>query len=85
MTDQPLRPARVADRFTMSELVALSAIVQRAGVAGRCTCSIAEIADRAGLNRNVVKTAIREAEGLGLLTVEPRARLELRSAKLPLR
>jgi hypothetical protein len=46
--------------------------------------SMAEIADIAAGTRNVVRTALREAESLGLLTVEPQSRLELRSTKLAL-
>ena len=74
--------ARLAREFEFSERLALSALADLTDADGAGKVSIAQIADRAALNCGLVRRAIRMAADAGVLSVQPRERLELRSAKL---
>jgi hypothetical protein len=76
--------ARLKRELPFSELVALSLLANRCGAAGACKATLREIGDPGGLNEDVVRRAIREAADAGLLSVEPKAALQQRSAKLSL-
>ena len=67
----PMPPA-LASRFTTSELACLRIVADEHVIKGRCTCSLAEIAARAGTSRSVLKRALRLAVELGLITVTER-------------
>lgn len=70
--------------FELSERVALSSIAGQARPAVVCKTSIEAIANASGLNHGVVRSALREAEAGGLLTITPPGHINLRSPMLSL-
>lgn len=69
----PMPPA-LACHFTTAELSVLKIVADEVAAHGTCTRTIAEIAARAGVSRTSVLNALREAQTLGLVTVEERRR-----------
>src|ERR1051325_8562836 len=69
----PMPPA-LACKFTVSELAVLRIVGDEVRLHGCCDRCVDELAARAGVCRSMVKTAIRTAARLGLLTVEERRR-----------
>src|SRR5215210_7642704 len=69
----PMPPA-LACKFTVSELAVLRIIGDEVRQYGHCDRCVDELAARAGVCRRMVQNALREAAGLGLLTVEERRR-----------
>jgi hypothetical protein len=69
----PMPPA-LACKFTVSELAVLRIISNEVRQHGQCDRCVDELAARAGVCRRMVQNAIREAAGLGLVTVEERRR-----------
>src|SRR3954447_2219015 len=67
-------PPTLACKFTVSELAVLRIIGDEVRQHGHCDRCVDELAARAGVCRSMVKTAIRTAARLGLLTVEERRR-----------
>jgi len=62
-------PPALRSHFTESKRAVLFIIRQETMAYGACTCSIAEIAARAGVSRSTAQAAIREASALRLLRV----------------
>jgi hypothetical protein len=67
-------PPTLACRFTTGELAVLRIVADAVRDNGQCLKSIPEIAARAGVCRTTAQNAIRQAAGLGLLTVQERRR-----------
>lgn len=65
-------PPALAARFTLAEQAVLALVATEFGKRGDCRLAIEALAAIAGVSRSTVKTAIREAARLGLLTVEER-------------
>ena len=63
-------PPQIAARFTMAETAVLSVIASEVARRGLCRLTIGHIAVLAGVSRSTVKTAIRQAVALGILTSE---------------
>ena len=63
-------PPQIAARFTMAETAVLSAIATEVARRGLCRLTIGHIAVLAGVSRSTVKTAVRQAAALGILTSE---------------
>jgi hypothetical protein len=63
-------PPQIAARFTMAETAVLSVIALEVAKRGLCRLTIGHIAVLAGVSRSTVKTAIRQAVALGILTSE---------------
>ena len=65
-------PPGLAARFTLAEQAVLSLIAAETTRRGDCRLAIEHMAALAGVSRSTVKSALREAGKLGLLTVEER-------------
>jgi hypothetical protein len=65
-------PSGLSSRFTFGEVAVLSVIAQQVARQGRCELPIGKIAALAGVCVTLVKTAVREARRLGLISVEHR-------------
>lgn len=65
-------PPTLAARFTLAEQAVLALIAAETARWGDCRLAIEHLASLAGVSRSTVKSAIREARKLGLLTVEER-------------
>lgn len=65
-------PAALAPHFTTGELAALRIVADEVRERGECRLTIPEIASRSGTSESTVRRAIKEASGLGLITVEER-------------
>ncbi len=63
-------PPQLAARFTMAETAVLSTIAAEVARRGLCRLTIGHIAILAGVSRSTVKTAVRQAVALGILTSE---------------
>ena len=63
-------PPQIAARFTMAETAVLSVIASEIARRGLCRLTIGHIAVLAGVSRSTVKTAVRQAASLGILTSE---------------
>ena len=63
-------PPQLACRFTMAETAVLSTIAAEVARRGLCRLTIGHIAALAGVSRSTVKSAVREAVALGILTSE---------------
>ncbi len=73
-------PPQIAARFTMAETAVLSVIASEVARRGLCRLTIGHIAVVAGVGRSTVKTAVRQAVALGILTSEERRLTAWRSA-----
>jgi hypothetical protein len=69
----PMPPA-LACKFTTGELAVLRIVGDEVRGQGACGLTLAEIAARAGVCRRMVQSALREAAGLGLITIQERRR-----------
>lgn len=67
-------PSRIAAAFTMGELAVLSIVAGEVRRSGDCRLPIDALAALAGTSRSVAKRALREAQRLGLVSVEQRPR-----------
>ena len=65
-------PPALAARFTLAETAVLAVIAAEVLRHSRCTLVIGHIAALAGVSETTVRNALREARGLGLLTIEER-------------
>ena len=63
-------PPQVAARFTMAETAVLSVIASEVARRGLCRLTIGHVAVLAGVSRSTVKTAVRQAVAVGILTSE---------------
>ena len=63
---------QIAARFTMAEAAVLAVIAEQVAKHGRCCFALAHLGALAGVSRSTVKSAIRQAAALGLLSVEHR-------------
>ena len=73
-----LMPGRLAARFTVAEIAALSVIAREVQKAGQCLLPLDAVAALAGVARTTVQNAVRLAERLGLVQ-----RIERRRRGLP--
>jgi hypothetical protein len=67
-------PPQLRARFTMGEVAVLAIVLADVRQRGSCDASVAEIGARAGASYTLVRSAIRMAETLGLITVTERPR-----------
>src|SRR5690349_5981137 len=65
-------PPALAARFTLAETAVLAVIAAETRKHGDCRLTNGEIADVAGVSITTVKNAMRQAGGLGLISVEER-------------
>jgi hypothetical protein len=65
-------PPSLAARFTLAELAVLSLVAAETQKRGGCRLPIGHLAAVAGVSKSTVRNAVREAQKLGLLTVEER-------------
>src|SRR5690349_9583887 len=65
-------PPALASRFTLAETAVLAVIAAETRKHGDCRLTNGEIADVAGVSITTVKNAMRQAGGLGLISVEER-------------
>ena len=65
-------PPALAARFTLAEHAVLACVAAETARRGDCRLAIEHMAAVAGVSRSTVKSALREARKLGLLTVEER-------------
>lgn len=65
-------PPKLACKFTTAELAVLKIVADAVVAKGICDLSIPELAARAGVGVTKVRTALRIADGLGLLTIQER-------------
>jgi hypothetical protein len=72
-------PGNIAHAFTMGEIAALSVIARECQRRGRCTWFMDKIAAVAGVSRTTARNALRQAQALGLVTVEERRHQGARS------
>src|SRR4051794_38169848 len=73
-------PPALAARFTLAETAVLAVLAAEVLRHGACTLTIGHIAALAGVGETTVRNALREARGLGLLTVEERRLTAWRNA-----
>jgi hypothetical protein len=69
----PMPPA-LACKFTVSELAVLRIVGDEVTGQGACALTLAEVAARAGTCRRMAQSALRQAAGLGLVTIQERRR-----------
>ena len=72
-------PPGIAARFTLAETAVLAIVSAETARRGDCRMYVDHIAAVAGVSRSTVKTAIRQARTLGLLTVEERPQTAFRN------
>lgn len=72
-------PGTIAVGFTMGEIAALSVIARECQRRSRCTWFMDKIAAVAGVSRTTARNALRQAQALGLVTVEERRHKAARS------
>jgi hypothetical protein len=65
-------PPALAARFTLAEQAVLALVAAETARRGDCRLSVPHIAALVGVAETTVRNAIREARGLGLITVEER-------------
>ena len=63
-------PPQIAARFTMGETAVLSVVASEVARRGLCRLTIGHVAVLAGVCKATVRTAIRQAQALGILTSE---------------
>ena len=63
-------PPDVAKLFNTEAMAVLAVIRDEARATGKCTLSVARIAERANIGRAKTRAAIRLAEYLGLIAIE---------------
>lgn len=72
-------PPGIAARFTLAETAVLAIVSAETSRRGDCRLYVDHIAAVAGVSRSTVKTAIRQARTLGLITVEERPQTAFRN------
>jgi hypothetical protein len=72
-------PPAIAARFTLAETAVLAIVSAETARRGDCRLYVDHIAAVAGVSRSTVKTAIRQARTLGLITVEERPQTAFRN------
>ncbi|WP_156652665.1 hypothetical protein [Methylobacterium sp. Leaf86] len=72
-------PPGIAARFTLAETAVLAIVSAETTRRGDCRMYVDHIAAVAGVSRSTVKTAIRQARTLGLITVEERPQTAFRN------
>ncbi|WP_267361432.1 MULTISPECIES: GntR family transcriptional regulator [unclassified Methylobacterium] len=65
-------PPQLAARFTLAEQAALALVSAETARRGDCRLSVGQIAAVAGVSETTVRNALREAQRLGLVTIEER-------------
>jgi hypothetical protein len=73
-------PPQIAARFTMAEAAVLAVVAVEVAKRGACSLTIGHIAALAGVSETTVRNALRQARGLGLLTIEERRLTAWRNA-----
>ena len=73
-------PPALAARFTLAETAVLAVLAAEVLRHGACTLTVGHIAALAGVSETTVRNALREARGLGLLTLEERRLTAWRNA-----
>src|SRR3954469_5464850 len=73
-------PPALAARFTLAETAVLAVVAAEVLRHSRCTLTVGHIAALAGVSETTVRNALREARGLGLLTIEERRLTAWRNA-----
>ena len=73
-------PPALASRFTTAETAVLAVIAAEVLRHSACTLTVGHIAALAGVSETTVRNALREARGLGLLTIEERRLTAWRNA-----
>lgn len=72
-------PGTIAASFTTGEVAALSVIARQCQRSGSCSWFMDKIAAVAGVSRTTARNAIRQAQALGLITVQERRQRGWRS------
>lgn len=72
-------PGTIAASFTTGEVAALSVIARECQRSGSCSWFMERIAAVAGVSRTTARNALRQAQALGLVSVEERRRRGWRS------
>ena len=67
-------PPALAARFTLAEQAVLAVVAVEVSKRGACTLTVAHLAALAGTSESTVRDALREAEALGLISIERRRR-----------
>src|SRR4051794_41861532 len=65
-------PPALAARFTLAETAVLAVLAAEVLRHGACTLTVGHIAALAGVSETTVRNALREARGLGLVSIEER-------------
>src|SRR4051794_41771954 len=65
-------PPALAARFTLAETAVLAVLAAEVLRHSACTLTVGHIAALAGVSETTARNALREARGLGLLTIEER-------------
>ena len=63
-------PVRASGNLSRAMQAVLGAIRDEADEQGRCTATVAQIAQRAGVSRRTTQIGIKRANSLGLIAVE---------------
>lgn len=72
-------PGTIATHFTTGEIAALTVIARQCQRRGSCDWYMDRIAAVAGVSRTTVRNALRQAQALGLISVQERRRTAWRS------
>ena len=67
-------PPALAAQFTLAEQAVLAVTAVEVSKRGVCTLTVAHLAALAGTSESTVRNALREAEALGLISIERRRR-----------
>jgi len=70
-------PPRLSSQFTTGELAVLRLVADEVRTKRHCSLTLGELSARAGVGITTARNAIREAAGLGYLTIEERRRDKL--------
>ncbi len=73
-------PPALSSRFTLAEQAVLAVLAAEVRTKGSCSLTIGHIAALAGVARTTVKSAMRQAVGLGIIRVEERRLTAWRNA-----
>lgn len=65
-------PPQLAARFTLAEQAVLALVAAETARRGDCRLSVPHLAAVAGVSETTVRNALREARGLGMVTIEER-------------
>src|ERR687885_949109 len=73
-------PPAIAARFTLAEQAVLAVVAAEVVRHSACTLTVGHIAALAGVSETTVRNALREARGVGLLSIEERRLTAWRNA-----